>query len=76
MEPPVVIVPAGLRGDWLDPRNDARPAVPELLDAIPDPHLLPRLVGPRVGSVRNNGPELIDPLPGDVTADADQQTLL
>jgi len=58
-----VIVSSELRGDWLDPRNDTRPAVQELLDAIPDPHLVPRLVGPRVGSVRNNGPELIEPLP-------------
>ncbi|MHA7239471.1 SOS response-associated peptidase [Arthrobacter sp. TMS1-12-1] len=58
-----VIVSPGLRSDWLDPRNDTRPAVQELLDAIPDPHLVPRLVGPRVGSVRNNGPDLIEPLP-------------
>ncbi|BBE21985.1 DUF159 family protein [Arthrobacter sp. MN05-02] len=71
-----VIVPPELRGDWLDPRNDSRPAVQELLDAIPDPHLVPRLVGNRVGSVRNNGPDLIDPLPGDATADGEQQTLL
>ncbi|MHA7280410.1 SOS response-associated peptidase [Arthrobacter sp. MDT2-2] len=71
-----VIVPPVLRGDWLDPRNDSRPAVQELLDAIPDPHLVPRRVGTRVGSVRNNGPELIEPLPGDVTADGEQQMLL
>ncbi|WP_298253658.1 SOS response-associated peptidase [uncultured Arthrobacter sp.] len=60
-----VIVPAELHGEWLDPRTDSRPAVQELLDAIPDPHLVPRLVGSRVGSVRNNGPDLIEPLPGD-----------
>ncbi|MFJ6003255.1 SOS response-associated peptidase [Arthrobacter sp. NPDC092385] len=71
-----VIVPPALRGDWLDPRNDSRPAVQELLDAIPEPHLVPRTVGNRVGSVRNNGPDLIEPLPGDVTADGEQQTLL
>lgn len=71
-----VIVPPQLRSDWLDPRNDSRPAVQELLDAIPDPHLVPRLVGPRVGSVRNNGPDLIEPLPGQVPADGEQQTLL
>lgn len=71
-----VIVPPALRGDWLDPRNDSRPAVQELLDAIPDPQLVPRVVGNRVGSVRNNGPDLIEPLPGDVTADGEQQSLL
>ncbi len=58
-----VIVPPELQSDWLDPRKDARPQVQELLDAIPDPQLVPRLVGKRVGSVRNNGPELIEPLP-------------
>ncbi len=57
-----VIVPPDLRGDWLDPRNDSRPAVQGLLDAIPDPELVPRLVGSRVGSVRNDGPDLIEPL--------------
>ena len=71
-----VIVPPELRAEWLDPRQDTRPAVQELLDAIPDPHLIPRVVGPRVGSVRNNGPDLIEPLPDDPTADAGQQTLL
>ncbi|WDF34132.1 SOS response-associated peptidase [Arthrobacter agilis] len=75
-----VIVPPGLRSDWLDPRNASRPVVQELLDAIPDPQLVPRLVGPRVGSVRNDGPELIEPLPdagADVPAAPDgQQTLL
>lgn len=60
-----VIVPAALYSEWLDPRTDSRPAVQELLDAIPDPHLVPRVVGSRVGSVRNNGPDLIEPLPGE-----------
>ncbi len=71
-----VIVPAELRGDWLDPRNDSKPAVRDLLAAIPDPHLVPRRVGRRVGSVRNNGPDLIEPLPDDGTADGEQHTLL
>lgn len=71
-----VIVPAELRGDWLDPHNDSKGAVRDLLAAIPDPRLVPREVGTRVGSVRNNGPELIEPLPGDTAADAGQQRLL
>ncbi|EMY35633.1 hypothetical protein D477_003023 [Arthrobacter crystallopoietes BAB-32] len=35
----------------------------ELLDALPEPHLLPYEVSDRVNSVRNNGPELIEPVP-------------
>ncbi|WP_434991976.1 SOS response-associated peptidase [Arthrobacter sp. Ld5] len=58
-----VVLPPELRADWLDPRNDSRAVVQGLLDAIPDPELVPRIVGTRVGSVRNNGPDLIEPLP-------------
>ena len=47
-------------GDWLDPTHPAaltllEPAAPGLLEAYP--------VSTRVGNVRNNGPELIEPLP-------------
>jgi hypothetical protein len=30
-------------------------------DLVPVPHLVPRIVGKELGSVRNNGPELIRP---------------
>jgi len=29
---------------------------------MPEPHLIPRPVGKAVGSVRNNGPQLIEPV--------------
>jgi hypothetical protein len=29
---------------------------------MPEPHLTPRIVGSMVNSVRNNGPELIEPV--------------
>lgn len=46
--------------DWLDPTHEAGtdllvPAAPGLLEAYP--------VGKLVGNVRNNGPELLEPLP-------------
>ncbi|MCQ9162970.1 SOS response-associated peptidase [Arthrobacter sp. STN4] len=55
-----VIVPAGdLQSDWLDPALTDKSEIRSLLDAIPDPVLVPREVGKAVGNVRNNGPELI-----------------
>ncbi|MFD1211639.1 SOS response-associated peptidase [Arthrobacter sp. GCM10027362] len=57
-----VIVPAGLQADWLDPRLTGKADVRSLLDEIPEPHLVPRVVSDRVNSVRNNGPELIEPV--------------
>ncbi len=35
--------------------------VQSLLDSLPEPVLTPRIVSTRVNSVRNNGPELIEP---------------
>lgn len=54
-----VIVPAGMFGDWLDPEITSKDEVRQLLDAIPEPTLTPRVVSDRVNSVRNNGPELL-----------------
>ncbi|PSK89672.1 putative SOS response-associated peptidase YedK [Murinocardiopsis flavida] len=56
-----VVVPDAMVGDWLDRGTTDKAQVRHLLDAIPDPHLLPLRVGTAVGSVRNNGPELIEP---------------
>jgi len=54
-------VPAGdLQGDWLDPALTDKSEIRSLLDAIPDPVLVPREVGKAVGSVRNNSPELVE----------------
>ncbi|SFU10984.1 hypothetical protein SAMN04487915_11176 [Arthrobacter sp. ov118] len=49
--------------DWLDPVTTDKEQVQEMLDAIPEPVLTPRVVTDRVNSVRNNGPELIEPAP-------------
>ncbi|WP_309081642.1 SOS response-associated peptidase [Zhihengliuella sp.] len=57
-----VIVPPGLRDGWLDPGLTDRSRIQQLIDAIPDPSLLPHRVGPAVGNVRNDGPELIAPV--------------
>lgn len=56
-----VIVPTGeLQGDWLDPALTDKSEIRSLLDAIPDPKLVPREVGKDVGNVRNNSRELIE----------------
>ncbi|GAA3328007.1 hypothetical protein GCM10017711_34000 [Paeniglutamicibacter sulfureus] len=57
-----VIVPADLQADWLDPGLSDKTEIRSLLDAIPDPEILPREVGKPVGNVRNNGPGLVEPM--------------
>ena len=57
-----VIVPPELIGDWLDPSITEKADVRALVEAMPEPHLIPRPVGKAVGSVRNNGPQLIEPV--------------
>ena len=47
--------------DWLNPGTTDKSEVQKILDAMPEPVLPPRVVTDRVNSVRNNGPELIDP---------------
>jgi putative SOS response-associated peptidase YedK len=47
--------------DWLDPDTRDKAKVQELLDSVPEPVLTPRIVTDRVNSVRNNGPDLVDP---------------
>lgn len=56
-----VIVPPEMFHDWLNPGTTDRTEVQKILDAIPEPVLTPTVVSDRVNSVRNNGPELIDP---------------
>lgn len=57
-----VLIPHELREPWLDcSTGDARTAE-RLLAQCPDPDLVPDRVGPAVGNVRNNGPELIEPV--------------
>lgn len=59
-----VLVPAELRADWLNPSLTEPDQVKELLAAIPEPRLTPREVSRAVNSVRNNGPELVEPIAG------------
>ncbi|MDQ6754121.1 MAG: SOS response-associated peptidase [Actinomycetota bacterium] len=58
-----LIVPPDLYADWLDPGTTSTADVQRLLEAIPEPRLVPRVVGTRVNSVRNNGPDLIEASP-------------
>ena len=58
-----MIIPPGTYARWLDPDTTDKDThkVQEMLDAIPEAVLTPRVVTDRVNSVRNNGPELIEP---------------
>ncbi|MFJ6376284.1 SOS response-associated peptidase family protein [Pseudarthrobacter oxydans] len=56
-----VIIPQDRFAEWLDPDLTDKNDIQHLLDTLPDPTLIPRIVSPRVNSVRNNGPELIEP---------------
>jgi putative SOS response-associated peptidase YedK len=57
-----VLVPAERRAHWLDPSLVEPERVKELLASIPEPLLTPREVSRAVNSVRNNGPELVEPV--------------
>lgn len=57
-----VIIPRDRINEWLDPDLADKNDVQNLLDTLPDPVLTPRIVSTRVNSVRNNGPELIEPV--------------
>lgn len=67
-----VIVPAELQAAWLDCSSGKADVARELLDAMPEPHLEPRVVSTAVNSVRNDGPELVEPAAPPAPA---QQTL-
>ena len=57
-----VLIPRQLRAAWLDCASDDVEVARRLLDDIPPARLTPYEVGPAVGNVRNNGPELIEPV--------------
>lgn len=59
-----MVVPVELREQWLDCSADDAAVARHILDEIPPAQLAPYVVGPAVGNVRNNGPELIDPVAG------------
>ncbi|RJT75984.1 hypothetical protein D6T63_17130 [Arthrobacter cheniae] len=54
-----VITPGELQDQWLDPTMMKRDQVQHFIDTIPKPNLIPWIVGKEVGSVRNNGPQLV-----------------
>ncbi len=57
-----VVVPEPAWDSWLDPRLVDRGQVDAMLHSMPDPHLVPRHVGPAVNDVRTDEPGLIDPI--------------
>jgi putative SOS response-associated peptidase YedK len=57
-----VLVPPGLQEQWLDCSADDPLVAQRLLADLPEPHLVPREVSKAVGNVKNNGPELIEPV--------------
>ena len=56
-----LIVPPDVFSDWLDPETTSEADVRALLDSMPEPHLVPRVVSDKVNFVRNKGAELIQP---------------
>lgn len=48
--------------DWLNPELTDLAKVRELVTAVRDPTLQPYPVSRKVNSVRNNGPELLQPV--------------
>jgi putative SOS response-associated peptidase YedK len=60
-----VVVPPELRAAWLDCSSGQLDIATELLDQIPPARLRPYPVSPAVGNVRNNGPDLIEPVDAD-----------
>jgi putative SOS response-associated peptidase YedK len=70
-----VVVPPGLRAEWLDCSGADVDAASALLARIPEARLEPYVVGPAVGNVRNNGPELIEPAETVAARESEQQTL-
>ena len=57
-----VVVPPDLRDAWLDCSSDDPATAARLLERIPEARLEPYVVSPAVGNVKNNGPELIEPV--------------
>jgi putative SOS response-associated peptidase YedK len=70
-----VTVPPDLRAAWLDCTSGDVDVAADLLRRIPEARLEPYEVGKAVGNVKNNGPELIQPISDGVPADAGQLPL-
>lgn len=57
---PLLFPATGSLSGWIR-TSLIKPIVQHLLKSLPEPTLTPRIVSPRVNSVRHNGPELIEP---------------
>jgi len=57
-----VLLPPGLRAAWLDCSSDDPATARAILDQIPPARLEPYVVAAAVGNVRNDGPQLIEPV--------------
>ncbi len=57
-----VVVPPDLRAQWLDCSSGDVATAAALLELIPEARLEPYVVSSAVGNVKNNGPELIEPV--------------
>ena len=57
-----LLLPPPLWDQWLDVALTSPDDVRSLLETVPEPHLRPREVSRAVGNVRNNGPELVEPV--------------
>jgi putative SOS response-associated peptidase YedK len=65
-----VILPESTWEEWLDPTNHDTERLARLLVPAPDDLLELRPISTAVNDVRNNGPELIEPLSGEGSADS------
>jgi putative SOS response-associated peptidase YedK len=71
-----LMVPRGRWSDWLAPATTARPDLLDLLEPAAPGRLEAYPVAPLVSNVRNNGPELVEPLPlEDSPGDGDDREL-
>ena len=68
-----VVVPTGLWAEWLDCSSDDVDTAARLLHRIPQARLAPYVVSAAVGNVRNNGPELIEPVTDEVAPGGQQR---
>ncbi|HEX3824884.1 MAG TPA: SOS response-associated peptidase [Mycobacteriales bacterium] len=57
-----IVIPAELRGRWLDPTTTDPGTVRDLLDSVPPPVLDSHQVSKEVNSARNDGPQLLEPI--------------
>jgi len=65
-----VIIPEREHEAWLDPGNEQTDALRQLLKPYPAEEMRAHPIGLRVNNVKNDGPELIEPVPGPINDEA------